>query len=215
MGYDSLNWPVLHLVPPKTRSILDLGCGGASMGALLKSRLGCAVTGVTMDPEEAAMARARIDRVEIADLSSFDPSTLGTFDCVICSHVLEHLAYPKPLLERVRACLDADGTLIVALPNGVHCKQRLQFARGRFRYTAGGPMDETHLRFYDYTTAAELLTGSGFAIVSRAADGHFPLSRVLGSRLAQGVNQSAVSWFPGLFGWQFVFSCRIASRASI
>ena len=210
MGYDSVNRPVLEQVPPGARSVLDLGCGGGAMGEVLKSARGCSVVGVTFDEDEAAQARRRLDRVEVLDLNACDPAGLGTFDCVLCSHVLGHLLHPERLLRGLRQCLGPGGTLVVALPNILFWKQRLEFARGRFRYADGGLMDRTHYRFYDWSSAAELLTGSGYIIRHRAADGGWPLSRFLGRRAGGQLDRLATRWLPGLFGWQFVFRCQPA-----
>jgi hypothetical protein len=43
--------------------------------------------------------------------------------------------------SRLRAALVDGGTLIIALPNVLHWRQRLTFLRGTFRYTPGGIMD--------------------------------------------------------------------------
>lgn len=213
MGYDSINQAVLHQVPPSARSILDVGCGAGSMGSALKASRPCSVAGITFDTEEAVGARTRLDRVEVADLNVYHPAALGRFDCILCCHVLEHLVAPERLLFRLHDCLEADGCLIVALPNVLVWRQRWQFVRGRFRYTDGGLMDRTHFRFYDWNTAAELLTQAGYAIHQRIGDGGFPLSRLLPTRLRGPLDRLAARYFPGLFAWQFVFVCQAVPHA--
>lgn len=207
MAYDSLNGPVLAAVPAGVRAVLDLGCGGGSLGAALKAKHGCRVVGVTFDPDEAKTAAGKLDAVVTADLSDHPLADLGAFDCVVCSHVLEHLARPDQVLERVRGLLPGGGTVVVGLPNALHWKGRAEFVRGRFRYTDGGRMDRTHLRWFDWHTARELLTAAGFAVEHAAADGGFPLSRFLGPA-AGPLDRLAVRAAPGLFGWQFVLRGR-------
>jgi 2-polyprenyl-3-methyl-5-hydroxy-6-metoxy-1,4-benzoquinol methylase len=202
MAYDSVNPAVLAAVPSKVRKVLDLGCGGGSLGAKLRDRFSCAVTGVTFDPEEAAVARERLDNVILGDLNSMSLDSLGRFDCIICCHVLEHLNCPMDVLKRVKNCIEPEGHLIVALPNVLHWKQRLMFLRGTFRYTNGGLMDATHYRFFDWWTARELVREAGFDITAAHADGNLPLSRLL--RFGKSLDQIALRRFPGLFGWQFV-----------
>lgn len=208
MAYEAMNDLALRFVSLEARSVLDLGCGSGAAGAFLKARQPCRVVGVTYDPEEAAAAAQRLDRVEVADLNDFDPASLGTFDCILCSHVLEHLYKPQNLLRRLHDALKPDGTLIVALPNVLFWKQRLLFLRGRFRYTSGGLMDETHFRFFDCRTAAALPEGAEYEIVARASEGGFPLSRFLGRYLQTKLDSLCTGVFPGLFSWQFVMSCR-------
>jgi SAM-dependent methyltransferase len=208
MGYDSVNPAVLAAVPPGAHSVLDVGCGGGSFGAELKRRAGCRVTGVTFDPDEAAAAGGRLDAVVVADLNAFDPASLGAFDCVACCHVLEHLYRPDLVLARLRPCLALGGVLVVALPNVLVWRQRLRFLTGRFRYTAGGVMDRTHYRFFDWQTARELVTESGYRIERATADGGFPLTRFLPG-VGPLLDRAALSAAPGLFGWQFVLTARV------
>jgi SAM-dependent methyltransferase len=184
-----------------------VGCGGGVFGAAVKSSRACTVVGVTYSEAEAVQARERLDRVEVADLNDFEPDSLGTFDCIVCSHVLEHLHDPQQVLSRLRACLAPGGVLLVALPNVLFWKQRLDFLRGRFRYTEGGLMDCTHVRFFDWYSADQLLRDAGFEVVERVADGVFPLSRLFGSALSGLINLAALRRFPGLFGVQFVLRC--------
>lgn len=204
MIYQSINEAVCERIPSGTRSLLDVGCGGGVFGAAVKSARACTVVGVTYSEAEAVQARQRIDRVEVADLNDFEPDSLGTFDCIVCSHVLEHLHDPQQVLSRLRACLAPGGVLLVALPNVLFWKQRIEFIRGRFRYTEGGLMDRTHVRFFDWHSADQLVRDAGFEVIERVADGVFPLSRLFGSALSGRINRAALRRFPGLFGVQFV-----------
>lgn len=204
MIYQSLNLAVLELVPTSSRRVLDIGCGGGMMGAWLKHHRGCEVTGVTHSEAEAETARRCLDSVIVADLNRFEPKALGAFDCVICSHVLEHLVEPQQLLRSLRPMLSPQGTLVVALPNVTFWRQRLLLLGGRFAYTDGGIMDRSHLRFFDWAGAGALLESSGFGIERRLATGSVPGSRHFGPTLARRIDSVGLSRMPGLFGFQFV-----------
>ncbi len=208
MIYRSINQAVFDRIPHSARRLLDVGCGAGVMGAAVKAVLPCAVVGLTYSEPEAVQARRHLDRVEVVDLNCFDPTALGAFDCIVCSHVLEHLADPHRVLTQLRRCLNPGGTLLVALPNVLFWKQRMEFLRGRFRYTEGGLMDHTHFRFFDWNAASELVCEAGFDVRERVADGGFPLSRRLGKTLGRAVDRGALARFPGLFGFQFVLSAR-------
>lgn len=206
MIYEGVNQQVLIHMPRSIRSVLDIGCGSGELGRKIKEKTACQVVGITCSEAEAGLASQCLDEVLVRDLNNFDAGEIGQFDCIICSHVLEHIYQPDQLLERLRRSLTPDGTMIVALPNVLHWRQRLEFLLGRFKYTEGGLMDRTHYRFFDWATARELLTSSGYAIVEAEAYGAFPLSRFL-LRLGRWLDRAAIKRFPGLFGFQFVFIC--------
>jgi len=208
--YGSVNPAVFERISSAATSILDVGCGDGTLGRALKQRSNCRVTGITSSQEETRRAREVLDEVVCADLETIDTSALGRFDAVVCSHVLEHLRDPRRLLDRLRGCFTADGVLIVALPNPMLWRQRLAFAAGKFRYTAGGIMDDTHLRFYDWVTAQDLVRSAGYQVADAFADGGCPGSRFLPGPMARALDGWATALSPGLFGVQFVIRARPA-----
>jgi SAM-dependent methyltransferase len=204
LTYGSVNPGVLSRVPSGCRRILDVGCGTGVLGSALKQGHPLRyVAGITHSELEAERARELLDEVIIADLETCDFRDLGKFDCVICSHVLEHLRNPADVLARLRAVLAVDGMILIALPNALYWRQRLQFFMGRFRYTEGGLMDTTHVVFFDWMTAQQLVVRAGLCLSACASEGGFPGSRFLGPA---GVMLDAVSLrlAPGLMGTQFV-----------
>ena len=149
-----------------------------------------------------------------SDLNNFNPINLGQFDCIICSHILEHLYQPQQLLDRLHANLTPDGQLIVALPNTLQWRQRWEFVKGNFKYTDGGVMDRTHFRFFDWETALALVTDAGYTILSRSADGYFPLPvmRKMMPPVATQLDKLATQVLPGLFGCQFIIVAQSRSH---
>jgi len=209
MVYSAVNAPILMRIAAGARRVLDIGCGDGSLGRAIKARRPTEVVGVTHSAEEAASARRILDEVVSADLESTDLAHLGTFDCIVCSHVLEHLREPGRLLARLRENLAADGIVLIALPNTLHYRQRLAFLAGRFRYTDGGLMDRTHYRFFDWDTARGLVREAGLQLLEARAEGGFPGSRFLGP-LRSAFDRAAVGMFPGAFGVQFVLTATTA-----
>ena len=222
MIYDALNLPLLRRIPREARRVLDLGCGTGVFGEKLRAeRAGCRVLGVTFSEDEAAAARPRLDAVLVRNLDAFDPAEIRTqpgfadgVDCVVCSHVLEHLLDPAALLRSLRVCFAPPATagwLVVGLPNVMLWKQRVAFLRGHFRYTEGGIMDRTHRAFYDWESARALLTDNGFRLESAEADGVFPLPGLrplLGAALSASIDRGALRRFPNVFGYQFILVAR-------
>jgi len=214
LDYGALNRPVLDAIPTSAQRILDLGCGTGSLGRAVKARQIVEVTGVTYSNTEAEMARHHLDRVIVSDLNTFSPTDLGRFDCIICSHILEHLYWPEQVLRAVVPLLEPGGRLFVALPNPLVWRQRVRFLRGEFRYTDGGLMDRTHFRFFDWASARALVAGAGFREISAYADGGIPLARYL-PVVGRLLSLAALRMAPGLFGWQFVIVAEPLTESNV
>jgi SAM-dependent methyltransferase len=214
MIYASINKAVLQQIPQQAQRILDVGCGSGSLGQAIKQSRNCEIVGITYSEAEANLASQFLDKVIIADMNELNLSNIGEFDCIICSHILEHLYQPEKLLVKLSGCLHSDGVLIIALPNTLHYKQRLEFLKGNFKYTDGGVMDKTHFRFFDWDTAFDLVNNSGWQIVLRCADGYFPMPLVRKFRFIQPLvshlDKFVSTKMPSLFGTQFIIVAKTA-----
>jgi len=121
------------------------------------------------------------------------------------------LTKPHRLLRLLHNFFAPGGCLIVGLPNVLHWKQRLRLLGGDFKYTDGGIMDATHVRFYDWDTSRALVTESGYTLCAAHAKGNFPLPglrRLLPHAFASGIDRIGTKRLPGLFGVQFVLVAR-------
>lgn len=102
--------------PDGRARILDVGCGPATVLALLRSR-GFLVQGLDMSNEASAIARRRygVDvRVGTLDGAVFGPST---FDVVVLLHTLEHVPDPHQVLRDADRLLAPGGRLVIQVPN--------------------------------------------------------------------------------------------------
>jgi 2-polyprenyl-3-methyl-5-hydroxy-6-metoxy-1,4-benzoquinol methylase len=146
-------------------SVLDLGCGRARLGFEIE-RLGYTVTGIDKSSSACATARTRINEVIEGDFMDSEATATALsgrqFDWLLAADVLEHLAEPRAALCFYRRFLKPDGRLIVSLPNVAVWDNRLRLLFGRFDYRDSGLPDRTHLRFFTFRTARELISDAGF-----------------------------------------------------
>jgi SAM-dependent methyltransferase len=204
------NSELLDLLSSSPGRILDCGCGAGDNARILNNR-GWRVTAITIDPREQEAAQKFCERVYIADLENGIPSDInGEFDAVLASHVLEHLARPERLLGEVHERLSPGGVVAVALPNIAHYRQRISRLRGQFNYTDTGQLDRTHLRFYTYRTAIQLLERNGFELVNVMVTGNLPLwkARLVSRSMAGRLDKWAVRQRPNLLGYQCLLLAR-------
>jgi SAM-dependent methyltransferase len=208
------NGELLALVPSETQSVLDVGCGAGDNARLLTAR-GCVVDGITYSAAEMDVARWQMRDCFVGDLEDGLPADAlqRRYDCVFFSHVLEHLRHPEALVAQAQSVLTECGVVLIAVPNVLNWRQRLDFLRGHFDYGDTGILDRTHLRFYTYASAPQLLAeATGLELELRAAPGAIPLWFLRRHILPDGwrarLDQLGCSLAPGLFGRQLLLRAR-------
>ncbi len=154
---------VLPLLPENlgpASSVLEIGCGRAATGALIKERFGCRVVGVELNPEAAAAAEARLDRVIQGDVQTVEPGE--TFDAIVAFELFEHLTEGQSFLERAAGWLRAGGRMVFSVPNVGHYSVVEDLIAGRWDYVAMGLLCATHVRFFTRRTLEDWLHAAGF-----------------------------------------------------
>ncbi len=206
---NSGNRALLELVDSSALAILDVGCGTGDNAALLKKRNPATkVWGISGSEAEARIARERLDSCWIADLESGLPedALAHRYDTVLFSHVLEHLRDPAEIVRQASALMLDGGSCIVAVPNVLAWAQRAKFVVGRFEYAPSGVMDDTHLRFFTYDTAARYLLAKapGLRLTDRRVTGSVPLwllrRYVLSRSISGWLDDAGCRLLPNLFG---------------
>ena len=95
--------------------VLDIGCGlGTALDDL--ARLGCEVLGIEPNPDAAKRCKERGLNVECALVEDLNYPE-NCFDTVILFHVIEHLASPKNILQKIFHILKPSGHVFIWCPN--------------------------------------------------------------------------------------------------
>ena len=168
-AYTGARPDLLALVPADARRFLDVGCATGAFGTAIKAeRAGSSVVGVEADPEMAALAEERLDRVLAEPVEQALEALAGErFDCVVCGDVLEHLADPWGVLRALVGLLDEGGSVVASLPNAGHLDTLVNLAfRRRWPYRERGIHDETHLRFFALANVRALFAQAGLEVVA-------------------------------------------------
>jgi ubiquinone/menaquinone biosynthesis C-methylase UbiE len=109
---------LLPLIEDRGRQVADLGCGTGTLSLLLADEGGHFVTGIDFSPEMIRRARKKADRTvpnpvfTVAD-AAHPPLPAGSFDVVLCRHVLWAMPDPAAALENWIALLTPTGVLIL------------------------------------------------------------------------------------------------------
>ncbi len=115
---------------PTVSAYLELGCGWGSLSLFMARRYPAArITAVSNSQSQRAYitgvaAAEGLSNLEVvtADMNSFVPA--GRFDRVVSVEMFEHMSNWRPLLERMRDCLEPDGRMFIHVFSNAHASYR-------------------------------------------------------------------------------------------
>lgn len=171
-------------------ALLEVGCG---YGYLLEQAADFYRVRVGTDFSSNAVTRARgvADRVYLGGIDSVPSGE--RFDCVVATHVIEHLLDPRRFVTQAIQRVLPGGALVIATPDMGSFWRRLM---GRQWPSFKIP---EHVLFFDRRSLIRLLTDVGLSDVRPIPYPHaFPLSLVaskLGCRVPAVVGRITI-WFP-------------------
>jgi SAM-dependent methyltransferase len=161
-----------HVLPERPApSVLDVGSGaGANAREIRRLAPDCTLVGIEPNADAAVLARAACDEVFEGTLERWlDAARDQRFDAVVLSDVIEHVADPLGLLQRLN---EHPGTRVaawlVSVPNYAVWYNRLRTLAGTFSYSFSGLYDRTHLRFFTRRSLRELLDRAGRSVIDES-----------------------------------------------
>lgn len=170
--FEEVNEGILKLFPKVQRGerfrVLDVGCGRGALGSAIKV-LGYECWGIEKHPEAVQKALERLDRVIEADLTEVDSISsqipLKSFDYLVFSDVLEHLNAPQVVLKEYLRFLKPGGLVFISVPNVAVWENRIRLLFGCFNYQDYGALDRTHIRFFTFRSAIDLVRAAELKII--------------------------------------------------
>ncbi|OGO54089.1 MAG: hypothetical protein A2Z32_13145 [Chloroflexi bacterium RBG_16_69_14] len=183
-------FPIIAKHLNRGETLLDIGCGEGTGIAYLMERTGVVGVGLDISSVAVEMARSKGVDARVADIMAPDFAPDRTYDTVLISEVLEHIAEPERVVTGVR---DHVGQrIILTFPNIAFLPHRLRLLFGSFPVQWGWHPGE-HLRFWSLSDFAWWLDQLGYDVVSvQASNGIRGLAAVR----------------PSLFGNQIVVVAR-------
>jgi len=150
----------------QNKTVLEVGPATGYITRILKS-FGNRVYCVEIDDEAAKEAEKYCDKIVVGDIEELDLDyyfKAEQFDVILFGDVLEHLRWPKKVLEKVKKYLKPDGYIVASIPNISHGDIILSLICGKFEYKSMGLLDETHLRFFTLENIFKMFRESGYKI---------------------------------------------------
>jgi glycosyltransferase involved in cell wall biosynthesis len=205
--YLSPHSAAIDLVPQGAR-VLDLGCAGGYVGAILRRTKGCRVDAVDRFPPAPEVD---LDAFVLHDLNDGLPAlNFADYDYVLLLDVIEHLAAPEEFVEQLRQALSLapDCKLVVSTANIGFFINRFMLFAGQFNYGKRGILDLTHTRLFTFESFRRLFEQGGFRVRQvRGIPGPFVLVFGAGvaGRTLTAVNKLLIRISRGLFSYQMFF----------
>lgn len=157
--------------------ILDIGCGNGYIAGCL-TEAGHQIVGVDASSDGIEIARrahpclvfhARSLYEGLSDLA------IEPFDCVVALEVIEHLYYPRRLLQESHAVLGPRGYLIASTPyHGFLKNLAISLIDGWDRHFAAA-WDGGHVKFFSPRTLSAMTKEAGFRNLRIRGVGRMPL----------------------------------------
>lgn len=186
------------------RQLLDIGSGPGDFLVVGKNG---GWQGVGVEPSKVACEHAARRGVEAIN-GFFDANladTLGEFDFIHLSEVLEHVPDPAELLATAQSLLKPGGVLCVSVPNDFNPLQAL-VVQGLAR-KPWWVVPDHHLNYFDFDSLEKLIGNSGLRCQSRLTN--FPMEMFL--LMGQDYTGSA-ELGRQLHGWRKTMDIQLASN---
>lgn len=150
--------------------LIDVGCGNGDK-LRLAEQLGWRARGIELD---AAAVKAAVVQGLQVEQGGFEllANYVGQVDCLVCSHVLEHVYKPLQMIELLLAALKPKGVLLLSVPNAS------SFLRDHYGENWRGLEAPRHLAIPDGTWLRAYLESQGFDCTQVSS---FPLETAMES----------------------------------
>jgi len=168
--------------------ILDIGCANGGLLACLKDRGFRSLTGI--DPSAGCVTTTKARGFEAAQGFLGKIAATGqTYDCVILSHVLEHVADLRAAMANALSLLAPGGCMYVEVPDATRYTD--------FLYAPFQDFNTEHINHFSQATLRNLMTAAGTTPAAEAV---------------KTIHSSATSLYPALWGF---FVRGSGTRASV
>jgi 2-polyprenyl-3-methyl-5-hydroxy-6-metoxy-1,4-benzoquinol methylase len=207
--FSNVRMDIISLLPVDPRQkILEIGAGsGNTLVYIKEKKIAAEVMGVELlNIPGSNQQNAAIDNFQIADIENENiTAPKEFFDVIICADVLEHLADPWTMVDKIAGHLKSNGLMVVSIPNIREIKTIFKILfNGDFKYDpSGGILDKTHLRFFCKKNIRQLLTTDNLRPVYCTPN--FMLKVVEDGRKRRIINLLSFGLFENLLTVQYVF----------
>jgi len=154
----------LDILPAHSK-VLDVGTATGTLARMCQKNP-LRFFGVESDAHWAQIASPFYEKIWVQSVDVVDEKFLKGYEAIVLGDVLEHLAAPEAVLQKLVNLQFPDSIFIISVPNIANLWIRLNLFFGRFDYTQRGILDRTHLRFFTRKTLLAMVKNTGLEIIS-------------------------------------------------
>jgi len=165
---------IARALPSRAASILDAGCATGGLLTALRDHGFTAVAGFDPSPRSAAACRDRGFEAYVGSISTASaPAHMPKFDCVVFSHVLEHVYDIPAFFTAARRLLAPGGYLYLETPDATRYDDYLyapfqEFNTEHINHFSARALENTVRRFGFQPVLVEQ------KVIQTAEDTHYP-----------------------------------------
>ena len=154
MGYQIYDFIESHVNKNKISSVLEVGCG---MGGILLpfKEKNIQILGVDYGSKYIKFGKDKNLNLEIGGIKNIKEKK---FDCIIYSHVFEHVLNLQEELAEIKKRLNPQGVLFIAVPGILNLERNYHFDLNRY-------LQNAHTFNFSLQTLNNLLLKSGFGLI--------------------------------------------------
>ena len=179
--YHWVRQEIKPLLPKNPSRVLEVGAGAGHTLKWIKALY--PKTETTAVEINSALLQELRQNVDVPIIGPIDEALpqLKSYDLILFLDVLEHLSDPTATLRNLSKHLEANGQVIISVPNIAHLSVSVPLLlQRRFDYQDAGILDRTHLKFFVEGTAIKLLNDANFIVTAGLVSGiQGPKSKLL------------------------------------
>ncbi len=144
------------------KKVLDIGCGDGYLAKMVKDKKNCDVTAIDISDTVIERVKKLGIKALVANIEDNLPFEDNSFDYVIATEVIEHLAFSEEAIkEMVRVSRQY---ILLSIPNIAHFKHRLTLLMGNFpKQWVINPVE--HLRYWSVSDFKKTINDLNLKIV--------------------------------------------------
>ncbi len=161
---------------PAGANVVDLGCGNGAYWRDYAAAAGSCRASICPPRGSLSLnASGLISALRLPTPPAIWPFSVGTYDAVISTDVIEHVFLPRLFAANCRRLLKPTGTLVISTPYHGYAKNLGIALTGEWDRHHDPLWDYGHIKFWSVRTLSELLFEAGFQGLEWRGAGRFPL----------------------------------------